>query len=71
VFAIAIPFYPGLIFEGKARSQPLEWDPLRGSTLVSSSLACKYKAKVEVTDSGKHSSLNYLATIMSVKSCIV
>jgi hypothetical protein len=44
-----------MIFAGKAESQPLAFNPV--TTLVSTSLAYKYKTGVEVTDSGKHSSL--------------
>jgi hypothetical protein len=45
-----------MIFAGKAESQPLAFNSV--TTLVSSSLAYKYKTGVEATDSGKHSSLS-------------
>ncbi len=44
-------------FRAKTGSQLLELSPVKGSTLMSSSLTCKYSTKVEVTDSGKHCSL--------------
>ncbi len=44
-------------FLGEAISLPLGWSPVKGSTLVGSSLACKYKTWVEVNRGGKHSSL--------------
>jgi hypothetical protein len=50
-------FHPSLIFSGKDRSPPLECSPVRGSTLLSSCLACKYQTRVEVDGGGKHSSL--------------
>jgi hypothetical protein len=50
-------FYPSLIFEVKAGSQPLGFGIAKGSPLVSSSLGCKYETRLKVTDSGKHSSL--------------
>ncbi len=53
VCAIIIHLHLGLIFVDKARSLPV-----RGSTLVgSSSLDCKYQARIKVNGSGKHSSL--------------
>ncbi len=57
MFANPIPFYLSLIFADKARSEQLEESPVRGSTLLGSSHACKYKTWVEVNGSGKHSSL--------------
>jgi hypothetical protein len=42
VFATAIHFHPRLIFAGKARKLLLKGRPVRCSTLVGSSLACKY-----------------------------
>jgi hypothetical protein len=44
-----------MIFAGKAKRQQLAFIPV--TTLVSSSLAYKYKTGVEATGSGKHSSL--------------
>ncbi len=57
MFANVSCFQPSLIFRGKARSQPLDLSPIRGSTLVSSSLACRCHPRVAVTDIRKHSSL--------------
>ena len=51
MFAAAIHFHTSLIFSGKARSLPFEWSPVRGSTLVGSSLA---STRVDVNGSGKH-----------------
>ncbi len=51
--------------------QPLQLTPLRGSILVNSGLACKYQTRVEVTNSGKHSSLLRYIKISTVKSFIV
>jgi hypothetical protein len=42
VFAPAIYFHPSVIVVGKNRSLPLEWSPVRGSTLVGSSFAFKH-----------------------------
>ncbi len=56
-FGTSIHFDPSQIFMGKDKSLPLERSPVRGSSLVGSSLACKYKARVKVNGSGKHSSL--------------
>jgi hypothetical protein len=42
VFATAFHFQPSLIFAGKARGLPLEESSVRGSTLVSYILSCKY-----------------------------
>ncbi len=50
-------FYISLIFLCKARSIPVEWSPMRGSTLLSSRLACKYYTSATVTNSVKHTSL--------------
>jgi hypothetical protein len=50
-------------------SQPLS--AVRGSTVGSSSLACKYKTRVEVTDSSKHLTYYDTARITAVKSFIV
>jgi hypothetical protein len=36
VLAAAIYFHPSLIFAGKARSLPLQWIPIRCSTLTGS-----------------------------------
>ncbi len=59
VFTTSIHFQPSLICAGKVRSLLLEqkWSPVRGSTLVCSSLACKYQTKVENNGSCKHSGL--------------
>jgi hypothetical protein len=57
VFAAAIHFRISLLFVGKDRSLPLDWNLTRGSTKVGSSLACKVWTNVEVNGSGKHSSL--------------
>jgi hypothetical protein len=67
VFVTSIHFHPSLIFVGNARSLPLEWSSIRGSTLVGSSLACKYKTRVEVNVCGKHSSLLQYVNIYSRK----
>ncbi len=40
MLSVVILSCPSLIFVGKARSLPLEWSSLRGSTMVGSSLAC-------------------------------
>jgi hypothetical protein len=42
LFATAIHFHPSLLYVGKARSLPLEKSPVRGSTQVGFSIACKY-----------------------------
>ncbi len=55
MFATAIHFYPSLIFSGKAKLT--EWSLTRGSTLVGTSLCCKYQIRLEVNGSGKFSSL--------------
>jgi hypothetical protein len=39
--ATFIHFHPCVLFANKARSLPIEWSPVRGSTLVGSSLARK------------------------------
>jgi hypothetical protein len=57
VFATSIHFLLSLVFVAKAKSLPLEWSPVRGSTLLGSSLLRKYHIRVEVNGSGKHSSL--------------
>ncbi len=49
--------HPSLVFVSKARSLPLEWSLVRGSTLVNSCLTCKYQTRVEVNRSDKHCSL--------------
>ncbi len=49
-------FHSSLLFEGKAKSETLEWSHTRGLTLVGSNLPCKYNIWVEVSESGKHSS---------------
>jgi hypothetical protein len=54
---------------GKAGSQPLDFSPILGFTLVSYSLACKYYNPMEVTVSGKHSRL-LPAKITAVKSVL-
>ncbi len=64
VFATVSHFHPSL-----AVSQPLS--AVRGSTVGSSSLACKYKIKMEVTDSNKHLTYHDTARITAVKSFIV
>jgi len=56
VFATVIHFHTNLKFTGNARSFPLEWSTIRGSTLMGSSLARKYYTWV-VNVSGKLSSL--------------
>jgi hypothetical protein len=38
----AVQFHPSLIFAAKARSLPLEWYPVRWSTLVGFSLVHKH-----------------------------
>jgi hypothetical protein len=41
-FAPAIHFHPSLIFEGKAKSSPLEWSPIMSSPLSTNiRLRCK------------------------------
>ncbi len=56
-----------LIFAGKARSLPLEWNPVKGSTLVGSSRVTKYWTRVEVANTLAY---YYTATITAVKSFI-
>jgi len=41
----------------KAKSLPISWSTVRGSTMVGSSLACKHYTRVKVNDFGKHSGL--------------
>ncbi len=58
MFACVSHFLISLIFVSKAWSLPLEESHVRGSTLVSSSLACKcQKTREEMTNIGRHSSL--------------
>jgi hypothetical protein len=45
------------IFAGKVRSVPAKWSPIGGSTWVATILFFKYQTRLEVTDSGKQSSL--------------
>ncbi len=71
MFSKVSHFHPRIIFRGKCGSQPLELSPIRGSTLVSSSLACKCYPRVEVTDFRKHSSLLQYGKNTAVKYVIV
>ncbi len=58
MFAYVSHFHFSLIFLSNARSLPLECSHVRGSTLVSSSLASKcQKTWEEMTNVSKHSSL--------------
>jgi hypothetical protein len=57
VFVTVSHFPKGLVFVVTARSLPLEWSPVRGSTQVGSYLGNKFWTRVEVTDSVKCSSL--------------
>jgi hypothetical protein len=57
VFSNVGHFRPNITFQGKSRRNPSESSLVRGSTLVSSSLACKCLSRVEVTNCGKHCSL--------------
>jgi hypothetical protein len=70
VFATSIHFHPSLIFAGKARSLQSELCPVRGSTLVGTSLASKYQARVELTHLANTLAF-YTATITAIKSFIV
>ncbi len=56
-FDTAVHFHPSLIFTGKARSLPLEWGSIRGSTSVGYSLAHTITTRPVVNGSDKHSSL--------------
>ncbi len=69
MFATSYHFHPDLIFVGKTRSQLLVQTPVWGSTLAAN-LACTYETRVEVTENGKHSSLN-TELITTVKSFMV
>jgi hypothetical protein len=71
VFVNVNHFHLSLIFGGKAWSQPLELSPVMGSTLVISSLAYKYKTRVEVTDVANTLAYSDKVTIVAVKSYIV
>ncbi len=53
---------------GQAIGLPLEWSSIKSSTLVGSSLDCKYWTRVEVTETLAY---NATATIMAVKIIIV
>ncbi len=53
MFDTDIHYYLILMLEIKASSLQFEWSPIRGSTLVGSSLAGKYYTRVEVEDNGK------------------
>ncbi len=57
MFSNGSDFRPSLTFGGKSRRHPLVLIPVRGSTLVSFRHACKCLTRIEVTNSGKHSSL--------------
>ncbi len=75
MFVTSVHFHPGLVFVGKVKSLPLEWSPEGGTTLVGSSLAHKYKTRVEVKGSGKHSSLlqcgnNYCRKRFYIGKCL-
>ncbi len=50
-------FHPSLIFSSEAERLPLEISYIRGFTVVSSILVCKYKTRIKVADSDEHSSL--------------
>jgi len=50
------------------QARPLQWSPERDSTLVSSSIACKYQTWVEVNVSGKQSAYYDMAAITVVRS---
>jgi hypothetical protein len=41
----------------KAKSLPISWSTVRGSTLVGSSLACKHYSSVKMNESGNNSGL--------------
>ncbi len=45
------------IFTGKVRSLPLEQSFIRDFTQVDSNLACEHKARVQLTESDNHDSL--------------
>ncbi len=57
MFVTVSHFPKGLVFLVSARSLPLEWSQVRGSTQVGSYLGNKFWTRVEVTDSAKCSSL--------------
>ncbi len=46
VFAIAIYSHPGLIFAGKALSLPLEWNPIRSSTMAVANTLAYYDTAI-------------------------
>jgi hypothetical protein len=48
--SLLLYFHPSKLFGGKSERHPLEFRDVRGSTLVSSGLACKYWTRVEVAN---------------------
>jgi hypothetical protein len=57
VFATISHFHSSLLFMSKAGSQPYDFSPLRGSTMVNSSLVCTCYTSLEMTNNSKHYSL--------------
>ncbi len=68
MFATPTHFHPSLIFVGKDRSLPLEWSPIRGSTLIGYSLPGNIRVGFEEANTIAHYDT---ATITTVKSFIV
>ncbi len=66
---LSVTLLPSLIFEGKLGGKRLDLSLVRGSTLLSK--ACKCWTRVEVNDSGKHTSLLLYNKNTAVKSFIV
>ncbi len=60
MFVTISHIHPSLVFAGKAGSQLLDFCFIKGFHSGSSSLSCKYYARVEVTDAIAHYGQNVL-----------